>query len=498
MATPAPRRGATASLAQAPREIETSGFQDLRGSRSFAWWEIVEGFRRVLREVPEENLTRALGQLLKGLPVEGACVVDWPPDSEPLVLAASGQVDDPTHHDGFDSFMQVSLTPGSVVTSLLGGDPALSCALMSVPGRGRLALILWGAYPGRSRSEPLLRILLTSLDRFRPRPLRVPEALKTSPELTFPETCVPGESPAMASLYGQMQPLLQGVLPVLILGETGVGKEVLARTLHASSTRRDGPFVPVNCAAIPAELLEAELFGIGKGVATGVAERQGRFQLADGGTLFLDEIGDLPLSLQGKLLRALQEKEIQPLGCRPQRLNARIVACTNCDLKKWIEDGRFRRDLYYRVAGCVLRVPPLRERRRDIPVLLTELVKRFARECGKSVRGITLRALRALVNYEWPGNVRELEHEVRLLVSRCPDGQPIDLSILGQRVTAAPTSAGPAAAEESLDLAACVADLEGRTIREALKRTGGNRSRAACLLGVSRNGLGSKMRRLGL
>jgi transcriptional regulator with PAS, ATPase and Fis domain len=305
----------------------------------------------------------------------------------------------------------------------------------------------------------------------------------------------------MTSVYGQMVPLLQGDLPVLILGETGVGKELLSRILHDSSSRRKGPFVAVNCAAIPAELLEAEMFGIGKGVATGVVERQGKFQLAEKGTLFLDEIGDMPLELQAKLLRAVQEKEIHPVGSRPVPVDIRIVTATNSDLQRRMEEGRFRRDLYYRVAGYVLDVPPLRRRKEDIPVLVEGFVRHFAQETGKSIRGVTVRALRAVVEYDWPGNVRELEHEVRRIVYLCPDGGAIDSLMLSPHVVAPPATRAAAETEPSdgsLSLEEHTAALETRLIREALARARGNRTQAAKLLGISRNGLAIKMERLGI
>ncbi len=316
--------------------------------------------------------------------------------------------------------------------------------------------------------------------------------------LAFPEGYVPGHSPAIASLYAQMAPLGQGDLPVLVLGETGVGKECVARILHLSCARHAGPFVAINCAAIPADLLESELFGIGKGVATGVAERTGRFQQAEGGTLFLDEIGEMPPPLQTKLLRALQQKEVQPVGGAPTAVDIRVVAATNSDLQRRMEDGAFRRDLYYRVAGCALRVPPLRERREDLPALVEAFVRTFGREAGKRVRGITVRTLRALQEYDWPGNVRELEHEVRRLVSLCPEGQPLESGMLSPHILAPP--AAPPAQEPSLGLSleAHVERLERRLIREALERSGGNRSEAARLLGISRNGLALKMDRLGI
>jgi two-component system nitrogen regulation response regulator GlnG len=305
----------------------------------------------------------------------------------------------------------------------------------------------------------------------------------------------------MASLYGQMQPLLHGDLPVLILGETGVGKEFLARALHASSARREGPFVAINCAAIPADLLEAEMFGIGKGIATGVVERQGKFQLAQRGTLFLDEIGDMSLDLQAKLLRALQEKEIEPVGGAPVAVDIRIVAATNSDLLRRIEEGRFRRDLYYRVAGYALRVPPLRERKEDITALVEGLMRNFATESGRSIRGITVKAHHVLVGYHWPGNIRELEHEMRRLVYLCPEGQAIDSSMLSPHLLLPPPPEELPGSEppmSSLHLDTHLQRVEAIVIRRALAQARGNLTQAAKLLGISRNGLTIKMKRLGI
>jgi transcriptional regulator with PAS, ATPase and Fis domain len=276
-----------------------------------------------------------------------------------------------------------------------------------------------------------------------------------------------------------------------------VGKEHLAHILHSSSPRRNKPFVAVNCAAIPADLLEAEMFGIGKGIATGVVERPGKFQLAAGGTLFLDEIGDMPLALQAKLLRALQEKEVQPVGGAPMTVDVRVVAATNSDLQRRIEEGFFRRDLYYRVAGFAVQVPALRQRQEDISALVEAFIDRFTREAGKSLRGITVKALRALTEHGWPGNVRELQHEVRRLVYLCPAGDAIESSMLSEHILAGPQPV-EGALPPALELEPNVDHLERRLIREALARAGGNRSQAARLLGVSRNGLANKMVRLGI
>ena len=315
--------------------------------------------------------------------------------------------------------------------------------------------------------------------------------------LAFPDGYVPGHSAAIQDLYAEMGAVARGDIPLLLRGETGVGKEPLARALHASSPRRHGPFVAVNCAAIPADLLESEMFGIGKGVATGVTGRPGQFQLAHGGTLFLDEIADMPLPLQAKLLRALQGGEIQPVGGPPIRVDARVVAATNGDLEGKMERGQFRHDLYYRVAGFVLRVPPLRGRREDIPGLVHFLLDMFAREIGRPVPAITGDALRALTAYAWPGNVRELEHEVRRLAYLCPEGQAADLGLLSERVLVS----GECAAippPSTLHLETNVEHLEGRLIRTALVRARGKQAAAARLLGISRNGLAMKMERLGV
>ena len=250
--------------------------------------------------------------------------------------------------------------------------------------------------------------------------------------LKFPEGCVIGRSEAMGELYRALGALAKAELPVLIEGETGVGKESVARTLHLSSPRCHGPFVAINCAAIPSQLLEAELFGIGDGVATGVKKRSGKFRAAEGGTLFLDELAEMSLEFQAKLLRALQEKEIQPLGGESVSVDVRVVAATNHDLLRRVEQGLFRRDLYYRVAGGVLRVPPLRERRKDIAPLIEHFLRQAVATANREIPGVTVRALRALTAYPWPGNVRELEHEMRRLAYLCADGQAIEGTLLSE------------------------------------------------------------------
>jgi DNA-binding NtrC family response regulator len=457
------------------------------------WLAIVEGFVERLSIVPEADVAGALALLVGKLPARGCSLFEWR-GHDPVIVAAAGDVGAVAGVGRPETWPRFQTTDAdrSATTWALAPSQATPAGM-----------VVWGDYPGRAASESLLRVLLRLWQRLRSEPLRTPqESPPAAPRgLVFPEGFVPGESPAMVSLYGQMKPLLQGDLPVLLVGETGVGKELIARTLHASGARAKGPFVAINCAAIPSELLEAEMFGIGKGVATGVVERPGRFQLANGGTLFLDEIGDMSLDLQAKLLRAVQEKEIQPVGSAPVPVDLRVVTATNSDLLRRIEEGRFRRDLYYRIAGYVLRVPPLRERREDVAALVEAFLRAFSHEIGKPIQGITLKALRALVDHAWPGNVRELEHEVRRLVYLCAEGGAVDSALLSAPIIAPVPAVGlpeTDATSAGLDLDEHLRRVEERLIRQALARAGGNRTQAAKLLGVSRNGLSIKLQRLGI
>ncbi len=314
--------------------------------------------------------------------------------------------------------------------------------------------------------------------------------------LRFPDGYRMGRSPAMVALYRQMSRLLRGDVPVLIRGETGVGKELVAKSLHLSSARRDGPFVPLNCSAIPGDLLEAELFGIARAVASGVDARTGLFQQADRGTLFLDEVGEMPQALQAKLLRAVHEREVRPVGGRPRAVDVRILAATNADLARLMDAGRFRRDLYYRLAGAALDVPPLRHCCEEVPGLVEHFLARFAAEAGVRLRGLTVAAMRRLESHSWPGNVRELENEIRRLIFQATDGQVLDSGLLSPSVGGAADAAPEA--ERSLALEPRLRALEAELIREALRRAGGKPTHAARLLGLSRNGLANKMKRHGI
>ncbi|PXW92306.1 regulatory Fis family protein [Sphaerotilus hippei] len=325
---------------------------------------------------------------------------------------------------------------------------------------------------------------------------------------------------------------------VLFQGESGVGKEVLAQALHRIGPRGEGPFVAINCAAIPEELIESELFGVDKGGYTGAhATRPGRFERAHGGTLFLDEIGILGWTAQGKLLRALQEREIERVGgTQTVRIDVRVVAATNLDLKREVEAGRFREDLYYRLNVLPVRVPPLRERREDIPVFMNHFLHKFNRRDGRQVTGFTGRAIDAMLTYQWPGNIRELENLVERGVVLASDGGAIDIPhlFLGDEQLGAdwlalhhdgslrhlavgvPGQAPQAGSDDPVALAERVQallagqtgpagrgivpldELEAELVRSAMAATGGNQSAAARLLGLSRAQLVYRLKGLGL
>ncbi len=323
------------------------------------------------------------------------------------------------------------------------------------------------------------------------------------PRLRLPEEFVVGPSSRMLRLLGEVERVAAERAPVLLLGETGTGKELLAQTLHRSSARSSGPFVAVNCGALPAELIEAELFGVARGAATGVSARDGALRRADGGTLLLDEIGELALGLQSKLLRVLESGELAPLGGTAAPLDVRFVAATNRDLRAESAAGRFRPDLYFRLAAFNLALPPLRERPEDLPVLLAALVERFSRAAGREPAGLSLRLLERVSSYGWPGNLRELAHEVRRWVTFAPEGEIFDSSLLSEEIGAAADDdrgTGPAgiAARGSLVLDERMAETEREIVARALAVAGGNQSRAARLLGISRNGLAAKIARHGL
>ena len=319
-----------------------------------------------------------------------------------------------------------------------------------------------------------------------PRTSRHPLA---SPALPDPPTV----EPALLRVFAEAAVVARGDVGVLIEGESGTGKEVLARYLHLASARAGAPFVALNCAALPRDLLEAELFGIERGVATGVEARPGKFELAHGGTLFLDEIGDMALDTQARILRVLQEREVYRLGGQaPRKAAVRVVAATNRDVARLRAEGRFREDLYYRIATCVLTLPPLRERPGDVPNLAAHFLSRECARRGVQARGISRGALDVLRAAPWPGNVRQLENEMARAALFLSDGDLLDTSRLSPVLRAAPAGPSGSTLEEAL------ARAEQEAIARALQRTEGDVSAAAAALGLGRSTLYRRMKALGL
>ncbi len=308
-----------------------------------------------------------------------------------------------------------------------------------------------------------------------------------------------GRSKAMQKVFWLMRKVINTDTTVLLVGETGTGKELIARAIHYNGPRKDKLFVAQNCAALPDTLLESELFGHTRGAFTGAtSDKKGLFELADGGTIFLDEIADTSPAFQQRLLRVLQEGEIRPLGSEKSiRVNVRIISATNRDLQEAIRSGQFREDLYYRLNVFPIRIPPLRERQEDIPLLAEFFLKKYARKAGKSIPGIHRETMRRLMTYPFPGNVRELENMIERAVTLAEDGQEITPDLLplsGTPFPESPTTISP----KNLPLKDAVENLEKQLIREILRETGGNITRTAERLGLSRVGLQKKMKRYGL
>jgi formate hydrogenlyase transcriptional activator len=305
-----------------------------------------------------------------------------------------------------------------------------------------------------------------------------------------------GRSSALSAVLSQVEIVAPTESTVLILGETGTGKELIARAIHNFSSRQDRPFVKLNSAAIPSGLLESELFGHEKGAFTGaIAPRIGRFELAHGGTLFLDEVGDIPLELQPKLLRVLQEQEFERLGStRTMRVDVRVIAATNADLAQRLADKQFRHDLYYRLNVFPISIPPLRDRREDIPVLVRHFLQKYGRRMKKEIETIPDKAMKALLEYDWPGNIRELENFIErlLILSRGPE---LELP-LGEL---APGRKFPAAI--SVDNFITLEEAQRSHIVRTLKDTNwviGGPAGAAARLGTKRTTLQYRMKKLGI
>ncbi|HEV8316424.1 MAG TPA: sigma-54 dependent transcriptional regulator [Vicinamibacterales bacterium] len=332
--------------------------------------------------------------------------------------------------------------------------------------------------------EELLVLVRHALEHQRLRSER--QYLISERSAEFNQYGIVGRSRAMQEVIQRAELVAQTKSTVLITGETGTGKEMVARAIHHRSAQREMPLIKVNCAAIPETLLESELFGHVRGAFTGATTtKRGRFALADGGTIFLDEIGTMPPALQAKLLRVLQEREFEPLGSeRTQRIDVRVIAATNRDLKQLVSEGKFQEDFYYRLNVIPIQIPALRERREDIPVLIEHFVEKHRQRTGKRIDRVDDEVVAALARYEWPGNVRELENTIEraVVLATGPMLTVASVSLLG--ATSAPTPGLP-----SLRLHQNIEWTERETIRRALEQSAGIKKDAAELMGISQRAL---------
>ncbi len=311
-----------------------------------------------------------------------------------------------------------------------------------------------------------------------------------------------GRSRAMRDLFQTLETVARTASTILITGETGTGKEVVARAIHHASPRRGQRFVALNCSAIPENLLEAEIFGHVRGAFTGaIGTRQGRLEQAHRGTLFLDEVGTMSMSLQMKLLRVLQEREFERVGDNQTiKVDVRVIAATNADLGRMVAEGGFREDLYYRLNVIPVTLPPLRDRREDIPLLVQHFLQKFCNEVGRPVMTVSQAAMRPLMTYAWPGNVRQLENAMERAVALSGPRSQIEIGDLPPDIQQASDAddliPGLALPDDGLDFDAFISRIEHEVIRRALERTGGNKAAAASVLNLKRTTLVEKLKRL--
>ena len=351
--------------------------------------------------------------------------------------------------------------------------------------------------------DHLLHILTTALEQRR---LKSENAyLRSQLEERYSFEGIVGRSQSMRRLFQMLETVAGATSTILVTGETGTGKELVARAIHHNSPRRRHRFVALNCGAIPETLLEAELFGHVRGAFTGaVATRQGRLEQAHRGTLFLDEVGTMSLSLQAKLLRSLQEREFERLGdSQPVRVDVRVIAATNADLEQMVEEGTFRKDLFYRLNVIPIHLPPLSERREDIPLLVKSFILKLSQhhEPPRSDVVFSQEAMRRLMAHDWPGNIRQLENIVERALTMTPGRSQIEVDDLPADLQMNDGSSRPIAIDlpdDGLDLPQYVQEIERQLIRSSLERTGGNKRRAADLLNIKRTTLVEKAKRLEL
>lgn len=447
------------------------------------------------------------------LEIRGMFLTTGSDASEASLLFSIGEIPDDEHLERLDIEL-ASRGANRITLSSIAGSSFLTTTIRTK--KKTTTLVAWkraGSTLWEWQAD-LFSYLASSLTG-RPKAARQHGGQTPRSGLDLPEGIVRGSSPVISALYRELESTIASDLDVLVWGETGVGKEHVARLIHLSGPTSEGPFLAINCAAIPRDLLEAELFGVRKHVATGVEPRKGLFLEAQGGTLFLDEISELEGRLQAKLLRAMQEREVLPIGAtRPEKFDVRVISSSNRDLRQLIEKGAFRADLYYRLRGLTFHVPSLRDRIEDLPQLALHFAREAARRNDRHITGITRRALSLLRSHSWPGNIRELKLEIERAVLVARDGGSIgaehfDTSHWNARPLAATgrddaTPAGHRVAPPGTGddfgrpLQERIDELERKSILEALARARGNKSAAARLLGISRNGLTDKIKRLGL
>ena len=436
-------------------------------------------------------------------------------ESLQLVLAAEGY-DVAAVEDGAAALRQTEAAPCDVILcdirmpgmdgmellpQLVRRLPTTTVIMMSAYGTEELALeaMNLGAYDYLAKPfQPAEALFTIRKARERERLRRSNQLLRREIHRTVGDRPIVATSQTMIDLLEVMERVAAFKSTVLLTGESGTGKEVLARAVHAQSPRRDQPFVAVNCAAIPETLLESELFGHAKGAFTGAdRSKRGLFQEADNGTLFLDEIGELPASLQAKLLRVLQEEEIRPVGeTKSRSVDVRVIAATARHLEDEVREGRFREDLFYRLDVVRLAVPPLRERPKDVPLLVDDFIRHFRETLGKPVRSIADDALERLVSYAWPGNVRELENVIERAMILA-DEDRITLRELPTNVVS-PEEVAVDRGAPDLCLKRARRAVEIDLIQRALRATGGNRTHAARLLEISHRALLYKIKEYGI
>ncbi|MFO0695592.1 MAG: sigma 54-interacting transcriptional regulator [Polyangiales bacterium] len=391
------------------------------------------------------------------------------------------------------STIGIPLWKGEEILGVLQVDNRARPGMFREADLDRLALLAQAASQAFARAQLLSR-LRAAEERQRTENVY----LKRTEERRRFEGIV-GEAPAMRRLLEQIRKVADTRVTVLIQGETGTGKELAASAVHYWSARKDQLFVAQNCAALPENLLESELFGHKKGAFTGATEdKKGLFELANGGTLFLDEVGEMPLSLQAKLLRVLQDGEIRPVGAsQVKRVDVRIVAATNRDLEEEVRAGRFREDLFYRLGVFPVRMPPLRERREDVPALAAHFLRKYAEEFGRNAPGFSQQAMELLQDHDWPGNVRELQNEVQRLLIQVGDGSFVGPEDLSPRIRKAENVVARVRPEKGT-LREMMEQVEKWILAEALREHDQNKSATAKTLGITREGLHKKLRGYGM